>query len=117
MIIGKSGRFIQKTKPLKLLLIIVRSGKRCRGVLDGGLSREWHRMSPSEEINHGLGTGKLIANRAAPPRNHVLAGGIVTNANRVDAQSAAGRNRAGEVVALGDDDQLGEIEGLLGPYA
>ena len=34
----------------------------------------------------------------------MLAGGIVTNANRVDAQRAAGRNRAGEVVALGDDD-------------
>jgi hypothetical protein len=74
-------------------------------------------MSPSEQINHGLGTGKLIANRAAPPRDRVLAGGIVANANRIDAQSATGRNRAGEVVALGDDDQLGDIEDLLGPDA
>jgi hypothetical protein len=74
-------------------------------------------MSPSDEIDHGLRTGKLIANRAAPPRDHVLAGGIVTDANRVDAESAAGRNCAGEVVALGDDDQLGDIEDLLGPYA
>jgi hypothetical protein len=85
--------------------------------MEGWFSREWHRMSPSEEINHGLGAGKLIANRAAPPRDRVLAGGIVANANRVDAQSATGRNRAGEVVALGDDDQLSDIEDLLGPYA
>ena len=81
------------------------------------LGRDWHRMSPSEEIDHGLRTGKLIANRAAPPRDRVLAGGIVANATRVDAESATGRNRAGEVVALGDNDQLGDIEDLLGPYA
>ena len=117
MVIGKSESLNPKTMPPKLVLLIVRIRKCCRGVLDGGLRRERHRMSPSEEINHGLGTSKLIANRAAPPRDHVLAGGNVTNANRVDAQSATGRNRAGEVVALGDDDQLSEMEDLLGPYA